>query len=168
MIGCAGLVCAITGVNAMAQEPVDPTNAPPATTKSLDDIYDQDQQTLAIMEAVSTSLEAVSTNLEEVARAMTQLDISEVARATTQLGISLEGISTSVEHNEPRTPISSLPYTISQSGSYYVTANLVSATDGIVIESSGVTVDLMGFSLTGDGGKEVKVDNISFRLKIIK
>jgi len=53
---------------------------------------------------------------------------------------------------EPRTPISSLPYTINESGSYYVTGNLSSMGDGIIIQSSGVTVDLMGFSLTGDGG----------------
>jgi hypothetical protein len=52
---------------------------------------------------------------------------------------------------EPRTPISSLPYTITESGSYYVVSNLHSTTDGIVIETSGITVDLMGFSLTGDG-----------------
>ena len=52
---------------------------------------------------------------------------------------------------EPRTPISSLPYTITESGSYYVTGNLNSTGSGIIIQSSGVTVDLMGFSLTGDG-----------------
>jgi parallel beta-helix repeat protein len=55
---------------------------------------------------------------------------------------------------EPRTPISSLPYTITNSGSYYVVSNLHSTGDGIVIETSGVTVDLMGFSLTGDGGED--------------
>ena len=52
---------------------------------------------------------------------------------------------------DPRTPISSLPYTINGPGSYYVTGNLSSTEDGIIIQSSGVTVDLMGFSLTGDG-----------------
>ena len=52
---------------------------------------------------------------------------------------------------EPRTPISSLPYTISEPGSYYVTGNLSSTGHGIIIQSSGVTVDLMGFSLIGDG-----------------
>ena len=57
----------------------------------------------------------------------------------------------SLEQVEPRTPISSLPYTITESGSYYVTGNLSSTTNGIVIEASGVTVDLMGFSITGDG-----------------
>ena len=55
------------------------------------------------------------------------------------------------ERTDPRTPISSLPYTISEPGSYYVAGNLSSTGDGIIIESSGVTVDLMGFSLTGDG-----------------
>ena len=55
---------------------------------------------------------------------------------------------------EPRTPISSLPYTISEPGSYYVTGNLSSTGHGIVIEASGVSVDLMGFSLTWDGGNE--------------
>ena len=57
-----------------------------------------------------------------------------------------------LEQIEPRTPISSLPYTITNSGSYYVVSNLHSTTDGIVIETNGVSVDLMGFSLTGDGG----------------
>ena len=55
------------------------------------------------------------------------------------------------DRTDPRTPISSLPYTITNSGSYYVVSNLHSTTDGIVIETSGVTVDLMGFSITGDG-----------------
>ena len=53
---------------------------------------------------------------------------------------------------EPRTPISSLPYTIGSAGSYYVTGNLSSTTNGIVIKSSDVTVDLMGFTLTGMAG----------------
>ena len=54
---------------------------------------------------------------------------------------------------EPRTPISSLPYTISEPGSYYVTGNLSSTGSGIVIQASGVTVDLMGFSVTRGGGE---------------
>ena len=58
----------------------------------------------------------------------------------------------SLEQVEPRTPISSLPYTISSAGSYYVTGNLSSTTNGIVIKSSDVTVDLMGFTLTGMEG----------------
>ena len=51
----------------------------------------------------------------------------------------------------PGTPISSLPYTISQSGYYYVTRNLFGGTgqDGITITASNVTLDLGGFTLFG-------------------
>ena len=50
---------------------------------------------------------------------------------------------------EPRTAITNLPCTISQSGSYYVTRDLTSAGDGRVINADNVTVDLMGFTLHG-------------------
>jgi Right handed beta helix region len=52
---------------------------------------------------------------------------------------------------EPRTPISSLPYTITNPGSYYVTTNLTSpgSGNGITISSGNVTVDLNGFTLQG-------------------
>ncbi len=55
---------------------------------------------------------------------------------------------------EPRTPISSLPYTISNSGSYYVTTNLIGTAgqSGIVIFADNVTLDLMGFELVGGPG----------------
>jgi hypothetical protein len=55
---------------------------------------------------------------------------------------------------EPRTPISSLPFTITTSGSYYLTANLVSAAgaNGITVQASGVTIDLHGFQLAGVAG----------------
>jgi len=54
---------------------------------------------------------------------------------------------------EPRMPISSLPYTIGQPGSYYLSKNLAlaGAGDGITIAADNVTLDLMGFSLTGGG-----------------
>jgi parallel beta-helix repeat protein len=51
---------------------------------------------------------------------------------------------------EPRVPISSAPYTISNSGSYYLTTNLTTTGHGIKITASSVSVDLMGFSLVGD------------------
>ena len=57
-----------------------------------------------------------------------------------------------LDQTEPRTPISSVPFTITQPGSYYLTANLVSASSGIIIQTNRVTVDLMGFSITGDRG----------------
>jgi parallel beta-helix repeat protein len=55
---------------------------------------------------------------------------------------------------EPRTPISSLPFTITQPGSYYLTANLTgtSGQNGINVNTSGVTIDLGGFTLTGVPG----------------
>lgn len=49
---------------------------------------------------------------------------------------------------EPRRPISSLPFTISEPGSYYVTTNL-SSSFGISITANHVTLDLGGFALSG-------------------
>ncbi len=55
---------------------------------------------------------------------------------------------------EPRTPISTLPYTISNPGSYYLTTNLtgVSGNSGITIFSGNVVLDLGGFTLQGVPG----------------
>ena len=52
---------------------------------------------------------------------------------------------------EPRKPISSLPYTISSSGSYYLTSDLNSADTGITVTVDNVTLDLMGHTITGSG-----------------
>ena len=49
---------------------------------------------------------------------------------------------------EPRTAITNLPYTINQSGSYYLTGNL-SGFFSITIITNDVTLDLMGFTLLG-------------------
>jgi hypothetical protein len=49
---------------------------------------------------------------------------------------------------EPRTPVSSAPFTISVPGSYYLTTNLtVSSGNAITIATSGVTLDLNGFTI---------------------
>ena len=55
---------------------------------------------------------------------------------------------------EPRTPISSLPLTITNAGSYYVTTNLVGVNgqNGITISNGNVTLDLNGFALLGVPG----------------
>lgn len=53
--------------------------------------------------------------------------------------------------DEVRTPISSLPYSISQPGSYYLTGNLDGSTGGIDIVVDNVTIDLMGFTIDGGG-----------------
>ena len=54
-----------------------------------------------------------------------------------------------LEQVEPRTPISTAPFTISQSGSYYLTTNLtVAAGNAITIAADGVTLDLNGFTIS--------------------
>jgi parallel beta-helix repeat protein len=55
---------------------------------------------------------------------------------------------------EPRTPIASVPFVISNSGSYYLTTNLTgtSGTNGITITVDNVTLDLNGFGLIGVTG----------------
>jgi hypothetical protein len=52
---------------------------------------------------------------------------------------------------EPRIPIASLPYTINQPGSYYLTTNLtgVASQPGITITSDNVTIDLNDHALVG-------------------
>jgi hypothetical protein len=61
---------------------------------------------------------------------------------------------------EPRTPITSLPITITNSGSYYLSGNLTgqSGTNGITIACSQVTLDLGGFTLAGVPGAMVGVN----------
>jgi hypothetical protein len=54
---------------------------------------------------------------------------------------------------EPRTPISSVPFTNSAPGSYYLTTNLtVSSGNAITISTNGVTLDLNGFTITSTAG----------------
>jgi len=49
---------------------------------------------------------------------------------------------------EPRTPISSAPFIITQAGSYYLTTNVTVATgDAITIATNGVALDLNGFTI---------------------
>jgi parallel beta-helix repeat protein len=71
---------------------------------------------------------------------------------------------------EPRRPIESLPFTINQPGSYYLTGNLNGAGgNGITIIANNVTLDLMGFALVGGPGTtdgvnvSVNVTNITIR-----
>ena len=52
---------------------------------------------------------------------------------------------------EPRIPISSLPLTISAPGSYYLTGNLSSSGTGITVSADDVTIDLMGYTISGGG-----------------
>jgi hypothetical protein len=51
------------------------------------------------------------------------------------------------------TRITSLPYTITSPGFYYLTSNLSysGSSNGITVNSNDVTLDLMGFSISGPG-----------------
>lgn len=55
---------------------------------------------------------------------------------------------------EPRTVIGSLPFVITNSGSYYLTASLTgtSGQAGISVQANNVTLDLNGFTLSGVAG----------------
>lgn len=75
---------------------------------------------------------------------------------------------------EPRTPIKSLPYDIVNPGSYYLTEPLTATNQGIAIYANNVSLDLMGFALTGSsvsnsvgihvrGNTEIMVKNIVIR-----
>jgi parallel beta-helix repeat protein len=53
---------------------------------------------------------------------------------------------------QPRILIPSLPFSITNPGSYYISTNLsVSSGDGITVLANDVTIDLMGFTLVGGG-----------------
>ena len=52
---------------------------------------------------------------------------------------------------EPRMPIGALPFTITNSGSFYLTGNLA-GTNAITISADDVTLDLTGFALKGAPG----------------
>src|SRR3982750_207420 len=58
----------------------------------------------------------------------------------------------SLDQVEARTPISSVPLTISQSGSYYLTGNLkvALAATAMTVDADNVTVDLNGFTISSD------------------
>lgn len=58
-----------------------------------------------------------------------------------------------LEQIEPRIPITSLPWVITDPGSYYLTTNLVTAAPvhGITVQADHVTIDLRGFALVGAG-----------------
>lgn len=52
---------------------------------------------------------------------------------------------------EPRIAITTLPFTILASGSYYLVSDLT-ASSGITVDANNVTIDLCGFSLIGTNG----------------
>jgi len=70
---------------------------------------------------------------------------------------------------EPRTPIASLPLTISQPGSYYLTRDLsVAAGNAILVTAPDVTIDLNGFTIrnTGLADRGVFANADALRLRV--
>jgi hypothetical protein len=68
---------------------------------------------------------------------------------------------------EPRTPISSAPVSILNSGSYYLTGNLdLSYGDAIFISANNVTIDLNGFTIRSfdptNGSVGIRIDTSPF------
>jgi len=74
--------------------------------------------------------------------------------AESQEFVPLEADIAVLTDDGPRTPISSVPRTITSSGSYYLTKDLQTTSgsqNAIVVDADNVTIDLMGFSLIGRG-----------------
>jgi parallel beta-helix repeat protein len=73
-----------------------------------------------------------------------------------EVGITVAATPQTLEDLEPRIPIhaADLPLIIAEPGSYYLTEDIVytGGDDGITIDADNVTIDLMGFSLTGGSG----------------
>lgn len=96
-------------------------------------------------------------NKESIIRIATGLLLitlnSELSRAFAQGSLTPPGAPgptmKTLAQIEPRTPISSAPFTISQPGSYYLTTNVtVSSGDAITIAIDNVTLDLNGFTIS--------------------
>ncbi len=76
----------------------------------------------------------------------------------------------SLDQVEPRTPITSLPFIIDKSGSYYLTKSLklVNGKDGINVLVDDVTIDLMGYTISGSDsssyyGIRIDINNVEIR-----
>src|SRR5947209_4477121 len=78
----------------------------------------------------------------------------------------------SLDQVQPRTAISSLPFTISAPGSYYLTGNLqftAASGDAITVSASDVSIDLMGFALssaTAVTGNAIRLNSSSGRVAV--
>lgn len=71
--------------------------------------------------------------------------------------------TTALMAQDPRTPIATVPYTITTQGSYYLTDNLMAtgSNSGITIAADNVTLDLNGFAVIGGGAGQVAGIHVS-------
>lgn len=71
----------------------------------------------------------------------------------------------SLSQIEPRTPISSLPFTVTNPGAYYLTTNLAGV-GGITVNTNDVAIDLNGFALTAGGGDGISASTSFTNLSV--
>jgi hypothetical protein len=75
-----------------------------------------------------------------------------------------------LEQIEPRTAITTMPYSITQPGSYYLTTNLTGVTGnhGIVIFADNVTLDMNGFTLFGvpGAGRGIVIPGVQYNITV--
>jgi hypothetical protein len=85
---------------------------------------------------------------------------------TTQAAVTTiqSGTTALVAAKDNRTPITSLPFSISTSGSYYLQGNLQHTGSGnaITVSANDVTIDLNGFTLASAPGASGSAVNINF------
>ncbi|MFL6543118.1 MAG: right-handed parallel beta-helix repeat-containing protein [Chthoniobacterales bacterium] len=124
-ISCLSLALFLLPASAFSQGSLTPPGPPAPTMHTLDQLGTKTDQANATLNQIDTKTDQASAKLD-------QIDA----------------------RSERRTPISSLPFTISSAGSYYLTNNLTATANGggITVSANNVTIDLNGFALTGGGG----------------
>jgi len=146
-----GMSLIITGLliagTAFGQGSLTPSSSPKATMKTLEQID-------ASVGGVGTQVSGVGSQVSSLSTQVSGISsqVSSLGTEVTDLGTQMVALSNLVSFIETRTAISSVPFTISQGGSYYLTSSISATGDGILITASHVTLDLNGFTLSGDGG----------------
>jgi hypothetical protein len=144
---------AIFNIAAYGQGALTPPGAPAPTMKTLAEVFN---------EIVANGLQALGI----------QTDVTNIKADTAATKLAVLAIK-----GDSRIPISSIPFVIGTSGSYYLTKNLSTTTgDAIVIVANEVTVDLNGFTLSSThptgSGSAININgtrkNIRIRNGIIK
>lgn len=111
---------------------------------------------------IQLKLKYMMVTLLGVAVAIAPAQLSE-AGSLTPPGAPSSTMKT-LDQIEPRTSIANVPYTITQSGSYYLTGNFsVASGDGITIGVDDVSLDLNGFTITHTGSDDygISITNAS-------
>src|SRR4051794_38803107 len=80
-------------------------------------------------------------------KTLDQLDgkLNQTNAKVDQANTKLDQANGKLDQIEPRKPISTLPFTISTAGIYYLTKNITTTGGGIIIRADDVVVDLGGF-----------------------